>query len=186
MELETARLWLRPWQLDDAEELFRYAKDELVGLNAGWPPHTSVEASREIIATVFSAPETYAVVLKETGKPVGCVGVLIGDQSNVPLKEGEAEIGYWIGVPYWGRGLIPEAVKALLRRCFVELGHSGLWCVYYDGNERSRRVREKCGFRYHHTETGKLSPLGELRTEHFTYLDKKSWRERQNCNAAVR
>ena len=68
--LETARLILRPWQETDAPELYRYAKDPAVGPIAGWPPHTSVEYSRSIISTVLAAPETYAVVLKETGLPV--------------------------------------------------------------------------------------------------------------------
>ena len=55
--IETARLILRPWKEDDAESLFRYAHDPEVGPIAGWPPHTSVENSLEIIRTVFSAPE---------------------------------------------------------------------------------------------------------------------------------
>lgn len=64
------------------------------------------------------------------------------------LKSEEAEIGYWIGKPYWGQGLSPEAVKALLPRCFNELGIDIVWCGYYEGNDRSKRVVEKCGFIY--------------------------------------
>ena len=60
---------------DDAEDLYLYAADPEVGLPAGWPPHTSVENSREIIRTVLSAPETYAVCLKETGRPIGSIGL---------------------------------------------------------------------------------------------------------------
>ena len=73
MTLETERLILRPWSEDDAGELYKYAKDIDVGPMAGWPVHTSVENSREIIRTVLSAPETYAVCLKETGKPIGSI-----------------------------------------------------------------------------------------------------------------
>ena len=69
--IETDRLILRPWQGTDAEALFRYASDPDIGSIAGWPPHTSVENSLEIIRTVFAAPETYAVVLKETNEPIG-------------------------------------------------------------------------------------------------------------------
>ena len=75
MILQTERLILRPWQEDDAESLYLYASDPEVGLPAGWLPHTDVENSREIIRTVFSAPETYAVCLKEDCKPIGCVGL---------------------------------------------------------------------------------------------------------------
>ena len=73
--METERLLLRPWRESDAEILFRYAKDPAVGPAAGWPPHTSVEESLEIIRTVFSAPETYAVVLKQTGVVIGQCGL---------------------------------------------------------------------------------------------------------------
>lgn len=185
MELETKRLLLRPWSEADAAELYQYAKDPAVGPVAGWPVHTSVENSREIIREVLSAPETYAVVLKETGKPVGSAGILLGEKSNAPLKEQEAEVGYWIGVPYWGQGLIPEAVEKLLCRCFEELGCTGVWCGYYDGNLKSKRVQEKCGFHYHHTKAeSHCELLGEIRTEHFTYLSKKGW-ERRNRKAPI-
>lgn len=166
--IETDRLILRPWRETDAVSLFRYASDPDIGPIAGWPSHTSVENSLEIIRTVFSAPETYAVVLKTTGEPIGCCGILFSNGlHSAGMKPDEAEIGYWIGKPYWGRGLIPEAVDALLTRCFNRLKLSAVWCGYYDGNNKSRRVIEKCGFRYHHTERDIVSPLGDRRTEHF-------------------
>ena len=74
MILETERLILRPWCDYDAPDLYIYASDPDVGPPAGWPPHTSVENSLEIIRTVLSAPETYAVCLKESGKPIGSIG----------------------------------------------------------------------------------------------------------------
>ena len=179
MDLETKRLILRPWRDEDAQALYQYAKDPRVGPVAGWPPHTSVENSREIIRDVLSAPETYAVILKETGGPVGSVGVLFAGQGSAPMGESEAEIGYWIGVPHWGRGLIPEAVGLLLERCFLELGRTAVWCGYYDGNQKSRRVQEKCGFIYHHTVENTPSPMGDLRTEHFTRQTRAQWAARR-------
>jgi RimJ/RimL family protein N-acetyltransferase len=176
MVLETERLILRPWLDSDAQELYKYAKDPAVGPIAGWPIHTSEENSLEIIRGVLSEPETYAVVLKETGKPVGSVGIMRKGHGSAPIGNSEAEIGYWIGVPYWGQGLIPEAVRELLRRCFEELSCTGVWCGYYNGNEKSKRVQEKCGFVYHHTERDKPCALmNDIRTEHFTYLTKDTW-----------
>ncbi len=128
---ETKRLLLRPWEEADAEILYQYAKSPEVGPAAGWPPHTSVENSREIIRDVLSEPETYAVILKETGDPVGSVGIMLGQKSHLQLGEDEGEIGYWIGVPYWGQGLIPEAVCELIRYGFEELGLKKLWCGQY-------------------------------------------------------
>ncbi len=178
MILETKRLLLRPWQDCDAEDLYEYAKDPRVGPIAGWPIHTSAENSLEIIHGVLSEPETYAVVLKETGKPVGSVGIMLKDRGSAPMSETEAEIGYWIGVPYWGREMIPEAVRALLRRCFGELGCTGVWCGYYDGNEKSKRVQEKCGFVYHHTDRDRPCALmNDVRTEHFTYQSRDMWQK---------
>ena len=83
---------------------------------------TSVENSRGIINTILSAPETYAVLLKSTGRSVGSIGLMIGKQSDIGLPNDECEIGYWIGVPYWGQGLIPEAVRELQRRAFNAFG----------------------------------------------------------------
>ena len=176
--LKTDRLLLRPWEEADAEDLYEYAKDPRVGPAAGWPPHTSPENSRKIIQTVLSAPETYAVCRKEDGKPVGSVGLMVGGQSNACLPETQGEIGYWIGVPFWGRGLIPEATREVMRHGFEDLGLARLWCGYFDGNEKSKRVQEKCGFRYHHTAEDVPCQIdGLLRTEHITCITREEWEE---------
>ena len=174
MILKTERLVLRPWENSDGEWLYEYAKDPRVGPVAGWPVHPDVEHSREIIAGVLSAPETYAVVPKTVGHPVGSVGLMIGSASGHNLPDTEAEIGYWIGVPFWGQGLIPEAVKELIRHAFEDLHMEKLWCGYYDGNEKSKRVQEKCGFQYHHTNQDVPCELmQDIRTEHFTCLSRE-------------
>lgn len=176
MFLETERLILRPWEESDADDLFRYASHLEVGPIAGWPEHTSVENSKEIIKSVFSAPETYAVVLKETMHPVGSIGLMIGSASNIGIPDTEGEIGYWIGVPYWGQGLIPEAVCEIMRHGFNDLNLEKMWCGYFDGNTKSKRVQEKCGFRYHHTKENVPCALeGIFRTEHITCLSKEEW-----------
>ena len=178
--METKRLILRRWNENDAEALYKYAQNPNIGPIAGWPPHTSVEDSRNVIRNILSAPETYAVVLKETQEPIGSVGIMFGDSvHSADMQEGDAEIGYWIGVPYWGKGLIPEAVHRLLEHCFEDLGIKRVWCGYYDGNFKSRRVMDKCGFKFHHTEQGKPSPLGDVRTEHFTLLTIDEWKNRK-------
>lgn len=174
--IETERLILRPWCETDAKALYKYASDPDIGPVAGWPVHTSLENSLEIIRTVFAAPETYAVVLKETDEPVGCCGIMFSNGLHTAeMKQCEAEIGYWIGKPYWGQGLIPEAVKALLSRCFNELKLSAVWCGYYDGNVKSKRVCEKSGFKFHHTNRDITSPLGDKRTEHFCLMTKTDY-----------
>ena len=176
MIIETERLILRPWAESDAESLFEYARDERVGPVAGWPVHTSVEHSLEVIRTVLSAPETYAVCLKTDNIAIGSIGLMIGGRSDMQLPDDEAEIGYWIGVPFWGQGLIPEAVRAMIRRGFVDLGLAVLWCGYFDGNVKSKRVQEKCGFVYHHTTYDMFWPaMGDYRTGRVTRLTREDW-----------
>ena len=175
MILETNRLILRPWCEEDAEDLYRYASDPAIGPPAGWPPHTSVENSREIIRSVLSAPETYAVCLKETGRPVGSIGF---HRNDLAEDDDEYELGYWIGQPFWGKGLIPEAAREMLRYAFEELGMSRIWCGYYDGNEKSRRVQEKLGFVYQRkTEGIEVSLLQEIRTGHSNLMTKERWQK---------
>lgn len=178
--METERLILRPRCEDDAESLYSFAKNPAIGPIAGWPPHTSVENSREIIRNVLSVNETYAVCLKTDNKAIGSIGLMIGTQSNLDLPETEGEIGYWIGVPFWGMGLIPEATKELIRHAFVDLNLETLWCGYFEGNAKSKRVQEKCGFVYHHTNKDIYWKLmDDIRTEHITRLTREEWEQKR-------
>jgi len=173
MILQTKRLILRPWREEDAEALYTYARDPEVGPPAGWKPHTSVENSREIIRNILSAPETYAVCHRETGNPIGSVGL---HRSDLAEREDEYELGYWIGRPFWGRGLIPEASRELLRYAFEELHVNRIWCGHYDGNVKSRRVQEKLGFVYHHTTEGlEVRQMNEIRTGHVMLMTREKW-----------
>ncbi|MBQ3370610.1 MAG: GNAT family N-acetyltransferase [Mogibacterium sp.] len=179
MILTTDRLILRPWEDTDAELLYEYAKDERIGPVAGWPVHTSVKNSLEIIRTVLSAPGTFAVCLKEDGKAIGSIGLMVGEQSNIGLPDTEAEIGYWIGVPFWGQGLIPEGVAEVIRYAFEDLHLENLWCGYFEGNDKSRRVQEKCGFTYQYTNTdAEWVKMMDRRTEHISKLTREDWSRR--------
>ena len=175
--IETERLILRPWQEQDAEDLYTYASDPEVGPPAGWPPHTSVDNSREIIKTVLSKPETYAVCLKD-GTPIGSIGLHLNGSTDMTDRDDECELGYWIGKPYWGQGLIPEASRALLRYAFEELGMRAVWCGYYEGNEKSRKVQTKLGFVYQHkTEGLEVRLMNEIRTGHCNLMTKERWQK---------
>ena len=90
-------------------------------------------------------------------------------------KDDECELGYWLGEPFWGRGYMPEAANALLRRGFEELHMTTVWCGYYDGNQKSKRVNEKLGFAYHHSEEMPVPLLNEKRIGHATFITKKQW-----------
>ncbi len=177
--LETKRLILRPWQETDAANLYEYAKDPDVGPPAGWPPHKSLEESSHILKNVLCIPENYAICLKD-GKAIGSIGLKKGENTDLTDRDDECELGYWIGKPFWGQGLIPEAARELLRYAFAELGMRAVWCGYYEGNERSHRVQQKLGFVYHHTtENVGVALLNEIRTGHVSLLTKEQW-EKEN------
>lgn len=180
MKLTTERIVLRPWVEADAEALYEYAKDDRVGPAAGWPVHQSVDESREIIRTVFMQDGVFAVTLPGDDKAIGCIGVIRGAKSNMPIGEDEGEISYWIGVPFWGRGLIPEAMHRVIRYAFEDLRLKNLWCGYFDGNEKSKRAQEKCGFRYHHTCDKTYCALtSDYRIEHVSLLTFEDWLKSQ-------
>ncbi|MEG0036399.1 MAG: GNAT family N-acetyltransferase, partial [Oscillospiraceae bacterium] len=106
MTLETARLILRPITHADAEDIFEYAQNENVGPNAGWKPHGSIEETHEIIDTVFSTENVFGIILRDTGKLIGSIGI-IDDQKR---ENDEARmLGYSIGEAYWGQGYMTEA-----------------------------------------------------------------------------
>lgn len=175
--IRTQRLILRPWTDADAESLYEYAKDPAVGPMAGWPAHKSVDESRDVIKNVLSAPETYAVCLKSDNRAIGSISLKEPCCDKSHIKDTEMEIGFWIGVPFWGNGYIPEAVRALVKHAFDDLGLTAVWCGYYEGNIKSKRVQEKCGFSYHHTEYDKpCALLGDIRTEYYNYLTKEDFR----------
>lgn len=176
MILETPRLILRPWEPGDAPWLYEYARDPDIGPAAGWEPHKSVAKSEAVIRDFLTGPEIYAVVLKSEGHIVGCAGLYLGAGANMHLPEGEGELGYWMGKPYWGQGLTSEASREIIRRGFEDLHLNAIWCGYFEGNEKSRRVQEKCGFRFHHTNENLLwERTGERKTEHVSRITKEEY-----------
>ena len=175
--LETARLVLRPWAESDAPALFRYARDPEVGPRAGWTAHESVAESIEVIRTVFSAPEHYAIVVKGASEePVGAVGLMIGATSRLTTSGLEAELGYWLGRPLWGRGYMPEAAGALVDHAFRDLRLDVVWSGYYEGNEQSRRVQEKIGLApWGVRDDAPPRPIDGVTREHVTRLTRAEW-----------
>lgn len=143
----TERLILRHWREDDAEALYKYASDPRVSEMALWPRHTSVEMCRDVIRDFFMPnPAALAIVLKETDEPIGCIGLVpVGDEHFTPL-EYEREIGYWIGYPFWNKGLTSEALSAMIGLCKRCPEIKSLLITADFENFGSCRVAEKCGF----------------------------------------
>jgi len=177
--LTTERLVLRPWRPDDAEALFAVASDPDVGPAAGWAPHASLEESREVLEHILMVPETYAITLRDSptpDEPVGAISLKIGETSDLAIGDDQAELGYWLGKPLWGHGLMPEAVREVMRHAFCDLGLVAIWAGHYADNDRSRRVQEKVGL--HHQRTIRNRPrraVGDYVTEDVNWITREEW-----------
>ena len=174
--LMTRRLALRRWEQADAEDLYRYASDADVGPIAGWPPHKSIDESRAVIRDVLNGREAYAICLKEDGRAIGAIELKLNGHTDLTDRDDECEMGYWLGKPFWGRGIVPEAVTEMLRRAFEDIGMQKVWVGYYEGNSKSKRVQEKCRFRFQRKSEGVDVPLmQEKRTGYVSSLTKDQW-----------
>ena len=148
--IETERLVLRPFKWDDLDDFFGYASVEGVGEMAGWPHHENKDKSKEILTRFIDEDKTFALVLKETGRVVGSLGVeFYGAEDKLTEFDGYKgrEIGYVLAKDQWGKGLMTEAVSAVINHLFDEIDLDFLTCGYYDFNNQSKRVQEKCGFK---------------------------------------
>ncbi len=168
-QLETKRLILREWNFSDSADLYEYAKNESVGPNAGWSPHKSETESKEIIKMFIESQETYAIQLKESNKVIGSIGLHKRDNSN-----NQSEIGYVLNPDYWGQGIIPEAVERIKEYGFIDLSLDEIWCAHFDFNHKSKRVNEKCGFKYQFTKKDILKQLNDKAVNTLYYRILKS------------
>ena len=146
--IETERLVLRQWRADDATALYKYASDKRVSELALWPTHTAVEMSRGVIEGIFMPnPYCFAIILKESNEPVGCIGLVPVGGEHHETAHSEREVGYWIGHPFWNMGLTTEALEALIVYCRETMGLTSLLITTDANNIASQKVAEKCGFR---------------------------------------
>lgn len=146
--LETNRMILRPWKVADLDDFYEYAKNPNVGPNAGWEPHKNKVISLEILQSFIEKGETRAIIYKENNKVIGSIGVHYDEKRNGANAK---MIGYVLSENYWGKGLMSEAVKEVIKYLFEEEKYDVISCYHYPFNLRSKRVIEKCGFKYEGT-----------------------------------
>ena len=148
--LETERLILRPFRQEDLQDFYEYASVEGVGEMAGWRHHGSIEESQEILDMFINEDKTFAIVLKENGKVIGSLGVEKYGMEEALTEFNDylgREIGYVLSKEHWGKGYMPEAVRAVINYLFCTLELDFLTCGYFEFNSQSKRVQEKCGFK---------------------------------------
>lgn len=150
LTIETERLVLRRFKQSDLHDFYEYASVEGVGEMAGWKHHESIEETQEILNLFIGEDKTFAIVFKENNKVIGSLGV-----EKYGLEEKLSEfngyygraIGYVLSKDYWGRGIMSEAVMAVIDYLFHILNLDFLICGYFDFNHQSKRVQEKNGFK---------------------------------------
>ena len=172
--LFTERLTLRPWRQTDLEDFFEYASVDGVGQMAGWLPHQSREESHEILEKFIEGKKTFAIDYQ--GKAIGSLGIeKYNDELFTELEPYRGRsLGFVLSKDYWGQGLMPEAVRRVIRWLFEDIGLDFIMCGYFNWNSRSRRVQEKCGFeQYRQTLLQTTSGITEFTMENILW--KKDW-----------
>ena len=147
--IETERLRLIPWKEEYAQSLYNYAKDPDVGPAAGWKPHEDEAESLDIIRTLFLPNNVWAITEKTGGDIIGTVG--LEPDKRRPLVNSK-EIGYSMSKEYWGKGLMTEAVSAVIDFAFEVYELDVLSACVWPSNEKSQKVVKKTGFTYEGTE----------------------------------
>ena len=151
--IETDRLILRPFAMEDAEAMYRnWASDDEVSKHLTWPTHTSVEISKMVLTdwtSHYPEPDFYnwAIVLKENGpEPIGNISVV-----GIDNKVDAATMGYCMSRAHWGKGVMTEALTAVIAFLFDEVGFNRVEADHDPNNPASGRVMEKSGMRYEGT-----------------------------------
>lgn len=176
--LQTKRLTLRPWRETDLQDFYEYASVDGVGQMAGWAPHKDIEESRRILGHFLEGKKTFA--LEYQGKVIGSLGIERYNETYYPELAAMSgrEIGYVLSKEYWGQGLMPEAVQAVMGYLFETVKLDFILVGHFDWNRQSARVIEKCGFRYtkshpYKTQLGTMETAEDSILYRSQYMDEK-------------
>jgi RimJ/RimL family protein N-acetyltransferase len=172
--LATARLVLRAPRRSDVKAIASFANDRRIAANTARIPHPyGIEDAEQFIAAVNKREGEACFVIMLECAPIGVC--------SVDLREDGPEVGYWLGVPYWGRGFATEAVRALIDHAFGDLEHETLISGARVNNPASRRVLEKCGFQWTGVRLSRIrainsaAPIDRFRLDRGLWASLKSW-----------
>jgi RimJ/RimL family protein N-acetyltransferase len=170
----TARLVLRAPRRGDVKAIAILVNDRRIAANTARIPHPyGIEDAEQFIAAVNKREGEACFVITLDGAPIGIC--------SVDLREDGPELGYWLGVAYWGRGFATEAVRALIDHAFGDLEHETLISGARVNNPASRRVLEKCGFQWTGVRLSRIrainsaAPIDRFRLDRGLWASLKSW-----------
>jgi len=177
-QLETARLILRPVQEGDAERIQELASAREVAATTLRIPHPyPADGGIEFVKMCLSLDPArgecpFAIVPRGSEGLIGLCGL------EPEFTHRQSEMGYWIGVPYWGRGYATEAAAALLRFAFLDLDLHRVHAAYFSNNPASGRVMEKLGMRFEGIYREHILKYGEFLDLHVYAILRREWQER--------
>jgi RimJ/RimL family protein N-acetyltransferase len=167
--LETKRLILRAPRLEDAKMVMVLANDRRIAENTARIPHPYKIADAEsFIGGADKAGEAAFLITLRNKKMIGACGIMFHYDAS-------PELGYWLGVPYWGKGYATEALHALVDYAFTDLGHEALTAGSRVTNPGSRRVLEKCGFQWTGVGLYRINSIKSSAPIDRFRLDRKIW-----------
>jgi RimJ/RimL family protein N-acetyltransferase len=173
--LETERVVLRAPRPEDAKAIARLANDRRIAENTTRIPHPYRLADAEaFIAAVNRSDDELAFLITLDDAPIGACGL-------AKLDGPAPDVGYWLGIPYWGQGYATEAARAVIDHAFTALGYDALQAGARVTNPASRRVLEKCGFQwtgvglYRIRALSSSAPIDRFRLDRGIWRSLKSW-----------
>jgi RimJ/RimL family protein N-acetyltransferase len=172
--LATARLELRAPHRSDCNAIATLVNDRRIAANTARIPYPyAIEDAEQFVASVNKREGEACFVITLDGTPIG--------MCSVDLREDGLELGYWLGVAYWGHGFATEAARALIDHAFGDLEHETLISGARVNNPASRRVLEKCGFQWTGVRLSRIrainsaAPIDRFRLDRGLWASLKSW-----------
>jgi RimJ/RimL family protein N-acetyltransferase len=176
--LETKRLTLRAPRLEDVKAMAQLANDKRIAENTRRIPHPYTQSDAEDFISAVNVPKgeiAFLVTLRDE-TIIGACGLSFHDEQA-------PEIGYWLGLAFWGKGFATEAVRAVIDYAFTDLDHEGLQASARVTNPASRRILEKCGFQWTGVGLCRIralassAPIDRFRLDRGLWASLKSWGE---------
>jgi RimJ/RimL family protein N-acetyltransferase len=144
MEIRCEKSILRPWNLADAGALVSFADNPKIAQNLRdvFPSPYTIDDAKFFIEKIAPDANNLILAIEVGGQAIGAIGIY--PQTDVYRKN--AELGYWLGEPFWGKGIATDAVKTLVEYTFQHMDIYRIYAKVFETNKPSMRVLEKCGF----------------------------------------
>ncbi len=175
--LETPRLTLRKARMSDSADIYRYAQDPEVARHVLWDAHRSIFETRGYVRFLLyqyrsSQPGSWGIVLKETGHVIGTIGYMSYNADNATV-----EVGYSLSREHWGKGLMTEALDAVISETFRTLKLHRIEAMHFTDNPASGRVMEKCGMQHEGHMRERINCKGVFRDVEMWGILQSDWKK---------